>query len=185
VNNQFPLNYKQIGVNGWEAVSANYFLLPYLEQDNLYKQLDLTKPWDDPRNAKLLEKMPDVFRVYGRDGHEKGLTYFQMPTSPRPVPGGDPFLVPGRRLTFAGIPDGTSNTIMVVEAADAVSWARPDDLRFDQTTLQKVGAPDRKWFHALFADGAVRTLKKDKLTDRDLKALMTVNGGEVVNFDEK
>jgi len=38
VNNQFPMNYKQIGVNSWEAVSANYFLLPYIEQDNLYKQ---------------------------------------------------------------------------------------------------------------------------------------------------
>jgi hypothetical protein len=170
---------------GRPILSWRVLLLPYLEQDNLYKQLDLTKPWDDPRNAKLLEKMPDVFRVYGRDGHEKGLTYFQMPMSPRAVPGGDPFLVPGRRLPILGITDGTSNTIMVVEAADAVNWAKPGDLRFEQVTLQKVGSPDRKWFHALFADGSVRMLRKDKLTDHQLKGLMTVNGGEVVNIDEK
>jgi hypothetical protein len=170
---------------GRPILSWRVLLLPYLEQDNLYKLLDLTKPWDDPRNARLLEKMPDVFRVYGRDGHEKGLTYFQMPTSPRPVPGGDPFLVPGRRLTIAGITDGTSNTIMAVEAADGVNWAKPDDLRFDQVTLQKVGAPDRKWFHALFADGSVRTLRKDKLDNAKVRALMTVNGGEVVNIDDK
>ncbi|MBO0701227.1 MAG: DUF1559 domain-containing protein, partial [Zavarzinella sp.] len=170
---------------GKPLLSWRVLLLPYLEQNNLYTQLDPTKAWDDPRNARLLEKMPDVFRVYGRDGHEKGLTYFQMPMSPRLVPGGDPFLVPGRRLTLAGIPDGTSNTIMVVEAADGVNWAKPDDLRFDQVTLQKVGAPDRKWFHALFADGAVRTLRKDKLDITTLRALMTVNGGEVVTPYEK
>jgi Protein of unknown function (DUF1559) len=169
---------------GKPILSWRVVLLPYLEQDNLYKLLDLTKPWDDPRNAKLLEKMPDVFRVYGRAGHEKGLTYLQMPMSPRPVPGGDPFLVPGRRLSLVGIPDGTSNTIMVVEAADGVNWAKPDDLRFDQLTLQKIGAPDRKWFHALFGDGVVRTLRKDKLDITMLRGLITVNGGEVVNIPE-
>src|SRR6187401_3391558 len=38
VHNKFPLNYKQVGGNAWEALSANYFLLPYIEQDNLYNQ---------------------------------------------------------------------------------------------------------------------------------------------------
>jgi prepilin-type N-terminal cleavage/methylation domain-containing protein/prepilin-type processing-associated H-X9-DG protein len=38
VNNAFPMNYKQVGPNAWEALSANYFLLPYLEQDNVYRQ---------------------------------------------------------------------------------------------------------------------------------------------------
>ncbi|HKB05682.1 MAG TPA: DUF1559 domain-containing protein [Gemmataceae bacterium] len=181
--NHLPMNVTD--PTGKPILSWRVLLLPYLEQDNLYKQLDLTKAWDDPRNARLLEKMPDVFRVYGRSGHEKGLTYFQMPMSPRPIAGGDPFLVPGRRLSLVGIPDGTSNTIMVVEAADGVNWARPDDLRFDQLRMEKVGAPDRKWFHALFADGAVRTLRKDKLDITMLRALMTVNGGEVVTIPEK
>jgi len=36
--NAFPRNYKQIGGNAWEALSANYFILPYIEQDNLFKQ---------------------------------------------------------------------------------------------------------------------------------------------------
>jgi hypothetical protein len=159
-------------------------LLPFLEQDNLYRRLDLTKPWDDPANARLLEKMPEVFRVYGRDAKEKGTTFLQMPTMPAIPPGPSPIHVPGRRMPIIAIADGTSNTLMVVEAAEAVPWARPGDLRFDPTKAPKVGADDRKWFHALFADGSVRTLRRDKLTDDQLRALMTINGGEVVTIDQ-
>ena len=31
-----------------KSVSWRVQVLPFIEQDNLYKQLDLTKPWDDP-----------------------------------------------------------------------------------------------------------------------------------------
>jgi hypothetical protein len=178
---------------GRPLLSWRVALLPYLEQDNLFRQLDLTKPWNDPRNAKLLEKVPAVFQVHGRTGHEKGLTYLQMPTSlrlvqpPRPMQfAGDPFHLPGRRMTLAGVPDGLSNTIMVVEAAEGVTWAKPDDLLFDAQAnmLPKIGAPDAKRFHAAFGDGAVRMLRKDKLTEQQLKALLTANGGEVVNVPD-
>ena len=38
VYNVFPRNYTQVGGNAWEALSANYRLLPYLEQGPLYEQ---------------------------------------------------------------------------------------------------------------------------------------------------
>jgi hypothetical protein len=173
-----------LGPGGKPLWSWRVLLLPYLEHDNLYKQLDLTKPWEHPANAKLLEKMPDVFRVYGREPKEKGTTFLQMPTSPFPPNGPSPIHVPGRRLPLVAIPDGTSNTLMVVEAAESVPWAKPADLRFDPMKAPKVGAEDRKWFHALFADGAVRILRRDKLTDDQLRSLMTTNGGEVVTIED-
>lgn len=37
-NNGFPKNYQRVGGNAWEALSANYFLLPYVEQGNLHNQ---------------------------------------------------------------------------------------------------------------------------------------------------
>src|SRR5262247_80665 len=36
--NAFPRNYLQVGPNAWEALSANYFLLPYVEQTALFNQ---------------------------------------------------------------------------------------------------------------------------------------------------
>jgi prepilin-type N-terminal cleavage/methylation domain-containing protein/prepilin-type processing-associated H-X9-DG protein len=38
VNKKFPRNYTQVGGNAWEALSANYWLLPYLDQAPLYNQ---------------------------------------------------------------------------------------------------------------------------------------------------
>ena len=38
VNQVFPRNYTQVGGNAWEALSANYLLLPYIEQGPLFSQ---------------------------------------------------------------------------------------------------------------------------------------------------
>ncbi|MCR4410795.1 MAG: DUF1559 domain-containing protein [Thermoguttaceae bacterium] len=35
---KFPRNFTQVGANAWEAVSANYHLLPFIEQKPLYDQ---------------------------------------------------------------------------------------------------------------------------------------------------
>ena len=34
----FPRNYKQVGGNAWEAISAHFFILPFIEQRPLYDQ---------------------------------------------------------------------------------------------------------------------------------------------------
>lgn len=167
-----------VGPDGKPLMSWRVAILPFIEQDNLYRQLDPTKAWDDVRNAKALEKMPKIFQVTGRDAQDK--TYFQMPTAKQRVPGGDPFQVYGRRLTFTSITDGTSNTAMVVEAATAVDWAKPDDLPFDPKRVPAIGDPAGKLAFVLFGDGSVRGFRRDKLTDDVLRALMTINGGEVV-----
>jgi len=40
-NGLFPFNYQLIGVNAWESTSANYFILPYIEQGNLQEQFKI------------------------------------------------------------------------------------------------------------------------------------------------
>ena len=36
---KFPANQQQIGLRVWESVSASYFILPYVEQQNLFNQI--------------------------------------------------------------------------------------------------------------------------------------------------
>jgi prepilin-type processing-associated H-X9-DG protein len=79
----------------------------------------------------------------------------------------------------ADITDGTSNTIMVVEAADAIEWTRPDELRFDPNALlPKLGLTD-DGFNVLLADGSVRFVKKP-VDEKIIKAAITRSGGETV-----
>jgi prepilin-type N-terminal cleavage/methylation domain-containing protein/prepilin-type processing-associated H-X9-DG protein len=37
-NKKFPRNYTQVGTNAWEALGANFLILPYIEQAPLYQQ---------------------------------------------------------------------------------------------------------------------------------------------------
>jgi hypothetical protein len=78
--------------------------------------------------------------------------------------------------------DGTSNTLMVVEAAEPTIWTRPDDLPFNPNgPLPKFGTFG-DGFHVLFGDGTVRFYSA-KTPDNVLRALITRNGGEVVPID--
>ena len=36
-------------------------ILPYLEQNELYKRYNFDEPWDGPNNRKLLDQMPAIF----------------------------------------------------------------------------------------------------------------------------
>lgn len=173
-----------LDATGKPILSWRVQLLPYFDQQNLLPQVDLTKPWDDPANKAALEKMPPVFELPGRETKQKGLTYLQMPTSDKPVPGGSPIHVRGQPLKISGITDGMSNTLMVVEAADPVNWMKPDDVRYDPEKRPKLGAPKAKVVRALFGDGHVRELKSELLTDDVLRAILTRDGGEAVGYPD-
>jgi hypothetical protein len=45
-------------------------LLPYLEQDHLYRQFKLNEPWDSPHNQALLKEMAG--RLYDPLSHVRG-----------------------------------------------------------------------------------------------------------------
>jgi len=177
-NNALPQDI--VDKDGKAILSWRVELLPYMEQAKLYRQLDLTKPWDDAANKKFVEQMPKQFGVVGREPKEKGFTYFQSFASEKAQEGGSPLQVKGSKRTLIGITDGTSNTLMVVEGATAVNWLKPGDLPYDPKKLPKVG--NDGWFFALFCDSSVRRMRIPK--DEVLKALITADGGEVVNPDD-
>ena len=70
-------------------------------------------------------------------------------------------------VQVADITDGTVNTLMVVEAGEAVAWTKPEELSIEVgSPLPKLGNQFEDGFHALSCDGQVRFL--DQEIDADL-----------------
>lgn len=165
--------------DGKPLLSWRVLILPYIEQQALYNEFHLNEPWDSAHNKRLLEKMP---RTYASPQDEKTLkehtTYYQG------FIGKGAFFEGKQGLRFpADFPDGTSNTIMFVEASKAVPWTKPEDLSFDPANpLPKLGLPGATYFMAAMCDGSVRTISH-KITKETLRNAITRNGGEILGPD--
>lgn len=167
---------------GKPLLSWRVHLLPFLEQDALYKQFKLDEPWDSEHNKKLIEKMPAIFHApTSKLDKAKGLTVYVAPVGEGLIFTGKP----GASGTkFVEITDGTSNTVMLVEVADeaAVVWTSPEDWALDaDKPLRDVLGQHGKEFLAALADGSVRAFN-DKLTAETWVKLLTRAGSEVVDF---
>src|SRR5260370_10022244 len=105
-----------------------------------------------------------------------GKTRILAPVGPAMMFTGTPQAVLMKEVT-----DGTSNTILLVEAAPdrAVTWTKPDDLKIDAKE-PTAGLLDERatGFNAAFADGSVHYLSP-KIDPQTLNALFTRNGGGV------
>jgi len=166
------------GKDGKPLLSWRVLLLPYLEQDSLYKEFHLDEAWDSEHNKKLLARMPRIFAPVGDDKKDGRSTFFQVFTGKGTIFEG----IEG--LTLGSITDGTFSTILVVEAAEAVPWTKPADLDYDPNKpLPKLGGLFENGFNAVFADGAVLFIDK-KIAEKTLRALITRNGGELVDRNQ-
>jgi hypothetical protein len=159
---------------GKPLLSWRVLILPYIEQDNLYKEFKLDEPWDSDHNKKLIAKMPPVYALPTQKPTETTTHY-------RVFVGNDAAFSYLKGNKLQEFTDGTSNTLLVVTAADAVPWTKPDELVFDpnKDMTKLLGAVVNGRCQAAMGDGSVRTFGKtpDRKT---LNALITRNGGEVI-----
>jgi serine/threonine-protein kinase len=158
-------------------LSWRVHVLPFIEQDALYRQFKLNEPWDSPHNRPLIEKMPDVFRSPGSKA-EAGKTNYVVP-----VGSGALWSNASDEPKLQQVTDGTSNTIMivVVDDAHAVTWTKPDDLEFDpKAPKRNIGSLQGDGFHVAFADGSTRLIGAN-VDDMLLAALFTRDGGEPID----
>jgi len=162
------------GKDGKPLYSWRVLLLPFLDEDALYKQFKLDEPWDSPNNIQLLTKMPRVFRDPSVSDSAASETVYQVLVGPKTA-----FENPDG-LNMLSFTDGLANTILIVEAAKAVPWSRPDDLPSQPNgPLPGLGGHHVNGFNAVFADGSVHFIPGNT-SEPLLRGLITRNGGEKV-----
>ncbi len=142
--------------NGKPLLSWRVLILPYIEQEPLYRQFHLDEPWDSEHNKKLIPLMPEVYRAPGSKAGPGKTNYLTIR--------GKDTMFPGEKgITFAQVKDGTSYTIMVVEASDssAVEWTKPDDFVPDpKEPIKGLAGLRPGGFLAAFGDASVRLIPK-------------------------
>lgn len=167
------------------GLSWRVALLPFIEQDNLFKQFKLDEPWDSENNRKLIPLMPKQFAPPNESTN--GYTFTRGFTGPNTwLP---PLQQPARpgQLVFGvkilQISDGTSNTALVADAGDAVIWTKPDEMVFAQNSVPKLGGVFESGTIVGLADASVRLVRKN--ADPGLwPKLIQINDGNIVQFDD-
>jgi hypothetical protein len=171
---------------GKPLLSWRVAILPYIEHQSLYKKFKLDESWDGPNNSKLLPLMPKYYAFPGDITAPPGYTYYRVFVgngaafdSPRPSgPNGE---TPG--VPLSDFTDGRGDTILIVEAATAVPWTKPDELEFDPNQpLPPLGGHFSSGSMVSLADGSVRWLTKN-VSQQTLKAAITRSGGDALGPD--
>ncbi|MFO0825885.1 MAG: DUF1559 domain-containing protein [Gemmataceae bacterium] len=143
--------------NGRALHSWQTQLLPYLEQQNVYRQIDMTKSWNDPANATpmqtrirpYLHPVIEQTTVDGRAAsHYAGNVHVIMSETPR---------------TLESFPAGTSNTILAGEVSGNFrAWGDPLNVR----DPRGFGAPRAQRLpQFLMLDASVRSFDPKELEE--------------------
>src|SRR5262249_18621307 len=135
--------------HGWQTL-----LLPHLEEEALYKRINLQVPWDHPDNAVPFQTVVRTYQI--PDGRAEqtnaagcAMSHYRANAH---VLGGD---VP---VTLAALSEqGTANTILAGEAAGNFKpWGHPanwrDPARGINRTPVGFGNPSRRGAQFVFAD---------------------------------
>lgn len=171
----FPPAYT-VDAEGKPLHSWRTLLLPYMDQKPLYDKLDLSKAWDDPRNAEVFQSNPPHYKCPSSTCPFSHTTYMAVVTP-------DSVLRPEASCRLAEIKDGTSNTLLVIEvdAEHAVPWMTPQDVdeAYFLGVVSKAKTSHVGGLHGVLADGTVRFLSENLSADVR-HALVTADGNETV-----
>ena len=171
--------------NGNPLHSWRVLILPFIEQDALYRQIRLDEPWDSAHNKQF---------------HNAVILGYSCPSNTAIKPGkactysaiAGQVLVPAKLAgqivgnSFAAVTDGTSNTLAVVEVKEPFCWMDPTaDVTLDELAkginVGKVGSFHTGGCNAALFDGASRFIS-DTVAKEILRALGDPKDGKAVSL---
>jgi prepilin-type processing-associated H-X9-DG protein len=128
--------------------SAAAKLLPYIEQDNLYKLIDFKKPMDDKANDPVRKTIIKTF-LNPMDPQkaptEFGATNYLFCAGTKPaLTDNDGIFYQDSKLKFTDVTDGTSNTLMTGETLKGDGGTRAEDVKRQYVLLKKDDLKDLK-----------------------------------------
>ncbi len=179
VYNEFPKPV-MIGKDGKTPHSWRVALLPYIDQNDLYKQYRFDEPWDSEHNKTLIAKMPEIYRHPKDKKNSTNTSVFALTGKSTMMGDGK------RKMHFRDVTDGTSNTLLFVEAKREIPWTKPEDLTYNEDRskpVPKVGSWFKAGFIAGFGDGSVKMLQAD-IDKTSLQNLIERNDGNVVHHED-
>lgn len=149
-------------------VSWRVAILPFLGYTELYSQYNFDEPWDSESNRKVLAQMPSQYA-------DEGAPSDSQTTRMMVLKGGGALFDTQQLVRFQDVTDGTSNTISLVIAQQAIPWTKPEDLEY---------SPDKPlpkffWDIVGFADGTLSRMQP--ASEAVIRGFITRNAGEVVD----
>ncbi len=139
-------------------------VMPFMELNNIYDQMDASKPWDHETNKKWASKMP---KMLGKDGKNTSICWVKSDM---------------QTLEQIANADGTSNTIMLIENPKGVPWTQSKDISVLEAVKMVKNLKDGQELVVVMYDASARTIN-NKIKRDTLKALLTPGGGEVIDDD--
>ena len=175
----FPPAYT-VDAKGNALHSWRTLILPYMGRQELYDQIDLTKPWDSFENSRLHGSSEAYYACPAARCQRDHTVYCAVvtPTS---------CLRPKQSVLISEINDGLSQTLAIVEvpASKAVHWMSPFDAD-ESVVISAIGGKGRNHPRGplvLFADGTISTVKRSAPTTA-IRAMISSSGGEGISEDE-
>ena len=161
---------------GRPLLSWRVHVLAHSDCAGTYEAFHLDEPWDSEHNRQLIRGMPEMYR----SPHSQDSADYTTPFLA--VTGEGMAFERGVELTLRDFTegDGSSNTILVVEAdADRqVIWTKPEEWEFNpEQPPAGLGHTYPGVFHAGFGDASTRAMSLEEYGDR-LRAFFTRAAGD-------
>jgi RNA polymerase sigma factor (sigma-70 family) len=165
------------GSDGKPKLSWRVALLPYLDHEALYHDFHLDEPWDSPHNMQLIARMPEVFTT-PHSPVRPGMTRMRV------FEGKSTMFQGNEGIKISGMTDGTSATVAVVGALEAVPWTRPGDLPYEPgKPLPALDEGDLAGALIGMADGSARFLAR--ANEEFWRKLITPADGEALFWPDE